>query len=275
MGIGTLSSVSDVTLGAQENVHRLTRLMRSEQDREFLSIRSKERVSDVGEVFTPDSCVINMMDLDHLRELSYHLCSTFLEPSCGTGNFLVEILARKLAVAIYAYRAGIADLDLLILQAVATVYGVDIMFDNVHESRSRLLQLVEYAYSYTMANEQSTDGEVTKVTMPSSLKKNVNYILKTNIIFGDMLKFEMAKSEPDTKHSKKAVALSLSELSDDNKDEMYFIKREFSLDGTVKQTAIAAKPEDTVLGSTIVCNYSKLYATDLDELTGEHDILGV
>ena len=58
------------------------------------SIKSKERVNKFGEVFTPENIVKDMLDMDGVRECSYSLDKTFLEPSCGTGNFLVEIIAR-------------------------------------------------------------------------------------------------------------------------------------------------------------------------------------
>ena len=91
-------------------------------------VRSKDRVKELGEVFTPAALVSAM--LDKMPPDSWLPDKTWLEPSCGTGNFLVQILERKLA-------AGHPP-----LQALATLYGIDIMEDNVVESRRRLKEIV-------------------------------------------------------------------------------------------------------------------------------------
>lgn len=91
-------------------------------------VRSKARVKELGEVFTPAALVSEM--LDKLPPDSWLPDKTFLEPSCGTGNFLVQILQRKLA-------AGHPP-----LQALSTIYGIDIMPDNIAESKRRLLEIV-------------------------------------------------------------------------------------------------------------------------------------
>lgn len=90
--------------------------------------KSKARVKELGEVFTPAALVSEM--LDKLPADCWLPGKTFLEPSCGTGNFLVQILQRKLA-------AGHPP-----LQALATIYGIDIMPDNIAESKRRLLEIV-------------------------------------------------------------------------------------------------------------------------------------
>lgn len=89
-------------------------------------LKSKVRVKALGEVFTPAALVAEM--LDKLPQDCWLPDKTFLEPSCGTGNFLVQILERKL-------QAGHRP-----LQALSTIYGVDIMQDNIFESRKRMLQ---------------------------------------------------------------------------------------------------------------------------------------
>lgn len=91
-------------------------------------IKSKERVSKFGEVFTPEWVVKDMCDL-FPAEIWDNIESTFLEPSCGTGNFLVEIYARKLSRC-----ATVTDA----VKALASITGVDIMPDNCEESRERL-----------------------------------------------------------------------------------------------------------------------------------------
>jgi type I restriction-modification system DNA methylase subunit len=89
--------------------------------------KSKARVKELGEVFTPAALVTEM--LDKLPADCWLPDKTFLEPSCGNGNFLVQILQRKL------------NNNHQPLQALSTIYGVDIMKDNVVESRKRMLQI--------------------------------------------------------------------------------------------------------------------------------------
>jgi SAM-dependent methyltransferase len=90
--------------------------------------KSKARVKELGEVFTPPELVEEM--LDRLPPDAWHPDRTFLDPSCGNGNFLVAVVRRKV-------RAGSTP-----LQALRTTFGVDIMADNVAECRQRLLEAV-------------------------------------------------------------------------------------------------------------------------------------
>jgi len=90
--------------------------------------KSKDRVKELGEVFTPAALVSAM--LDKMPADSWLPDKTWLEPSCGTGNFLVQILQRKLS-------AGHSPLE-----ALSTIYGIDIMEDNVVETRRRLKEIV-------------------------------------------------------------------------------------------------------------------------------------
>ena len=94
-------------------------------------IKSKKRVKEFAEVFTPDFIVKDMCDLIP-NEIWDNIESTFLEPACGNGNFLVEIYARKLERC-KNEKDG--------LKALASIYGVDIQSDNVVESRLRLVDM--------------------------------------------------------------------------------------------------------------------------------------
>ena len=91
--------------------------------------KSKARVKELGEVFTPAALVSEM--LDKMPADCWLPGKTWLEPSCGTGNFLVQILQRKLA-------AGHPP-----LQALSTIYGIDIMEDNIQTARARLLEMCQ------------------------------------------------------------------------------------------------------------------------------------
>lgn len=94
-------------------------------------VKSKTRVKEKGEVFTNPREIKAMCDLIP-QEIWQNIDSTFLEPSCGKGNFLAEILKRKLE-----YCKNENDIS----RAVKSIYAIDIMEDNVEESKNRLIEL--------------------------------------------------------------------------------------------------------------------------------------
>jgi len=102
-------------------------------------VRSRARVKELGEVFTPAALVSEM--LDKLPADCWLPGKTWLEPSCGTGNFLVQILQRKL-------QAGHPPLE-----ALATIYGIDIMEDNIQTARARLLEMCPVAGAEAIINK--------------------------------------------------------------------------------------------------------------------------
>ena len=132
-------------------------------------IKSKERVAVFGEVFTPKNIVDDMLDL--VKEESYRIDSTFLEPACGNGNFLVEILRRKLETA----KNDLETFERNVFVALSSTYGIDIQLDNVEESKARMLGVVKDTYK-DLGIE------------PSELAlKTYVYIMDRNIIWGDAL----------------------------------------------------------------------------------------
>lgn len=100
-------------------------------------IKSKSRVKERGEVFTAEREVKAMCDLIPENEIWSDITKTFLEPSCGNGNFLVEIFKRKLKYC-KDERDG--------LKALNSIFGIDIMQDNVLESRLRLFVMYNDAF---------------------------------------------------------------------------------------------------------------------------------
>ena len=125
-------------------------------------IKTKQRVKDFGEVFTNEREVKAMCDLID-RDTWNNIASTFLEPACGNGNFLVEIYRRKLERC-QTEKDG--------LKALASIVGIDIQADNVQESRDRLKQM--YVDKFPNANEIAL--------------QMADMILKNNIMCGDSLK---------------------------------------------------------------------------------------
>ena len=112
---------------------------------EAAQIKSKERVSQRGEVFTAEREVNAMLDL--VENECLRPDSRFLEPACGDGNFLSAILKRKLTELRRKYKKSPRDYEKLSIVAIGSLYGVDIMNDNVLACRERLYVIWNEAYT--------------------------------------------------------------------------------------------------------------------------------
>ena len=137
-------------------------------------IKSKKRVSDFGEVYTNEREVNAMLDL--VKEEAESITSTFLEPACGNGNFLVEILNRKLMTVGRMYGSDIELYRTHMVEAVTSIYGVDIQQDNVVESRQRLIELCQKHFLESYGTPLS-QGAI----------RALECVLKRNIICGNTL----------------------------------------------------------------------------------------
>jgi len=144
---------------------------------------SKKRVAEHGEVFTSEREVNAMLDL--VKQETERIDSRFLEPACGTGNFLIEILSRKLSVVEAKYRKSQLEFERNLVSAVSSVYGIDIQEDNVIECRKRLFELMDKKYSALF--KKKAKEEVRKV---------IQFILEKNIIWGDALDLKTVGSTP-------------------------------------------------------------------------------
>ena len=118
-------------------------------------VKSKQRVADHGEVFTAEREVKAMCDL--VKQETERIDSRFLEPACGDGNFLAEILSRKLAVVTKKYRRSAYDWERNALLALSSLYGVDILSDNCAICRERLLAIWEKEYRAVCKGECSDE----------------------------------------------------------------------------------------------------------------------
>ncbi len=144
---------------------------------------SKERVAEHGEVFTSQREVNAMLDL--VKQETERIDSRFLEPACGTGNFLTEILNRKLKVVEAKYRKSQLEFERNIVSAVSSIYGIDIQEDNVIECRRRLFELADKKYSALF--KKKAKDEVRHV---------IQFILEKNIIWGDALDLKTVGASP-------------------------------------------------------------------------------
>ena len=137
-------------------------------------IKSKERVADHGEVFTAEREVNAMLDL--VKQETERIDSRFLEPACGDGNFLAEILRRKLEIVKKKYKRSKLDYEKNSVLAVASIYGVDILIDNVETCRERMFQIWDKEYKINCKKECNEDT-----------RNSVRFILKKNIVLGNAL----------------------------------------------------------------------------------------
>lgn len=102
-------------------------------------VRSKQRVADHGEVFTPPHVVAAMIGLVHSE--AERIDSRFLEPACGSGNFLVPVLRLKLSTVDARYRKSDFEMRHQALLALMSIYGIELLADNVAECRENLLKV--------------------------------------------------------------------------------------------------------------------------------------
>jgi hypothetical protein len=137
-------------------------------------IKSKKRVKDHGEVFTPDFIVNDMLDL--VKEETERIDSRFLEPACGDGNFLAPVLQRKLAVVSKRYSKSQTDFEKHALQAVSSIYGIELLADNIDICRKRLYKIIAQIYKKKYRTKAK-----------KSFLQSVAYILKKNILEGNAL----------------------------------------------------------------------------------------
>lgn len=136
--------------------------------------KSRQRVRDHGEVFTNEREVKAMCDL--VADECNRIDSRFLEPACGDGNFLAEILTRKLAAVKRKYGKSPLDYEKNAVLAASSIYGVDILLDNVIACRARMFAIWDKAYVAVCKKEICDDT-----------REAVKFILSRNIVCGNAL----------------------------------------------------------------------------------------
>lgn len=145
---------------------------------------SKQRVADHGEVFTSEREVNAMLDL--VKQETERIESRFLEPACGTGNFLVEVLRRKLRVVENRYGKVQLEYERNAVLAISSIYGIDILEDNVVQCRERLFGVFDFDYS-----------RLFKSKAKDTCRKSMLYILRKNIVHGDALTLKTVGDNPE------------------------------------------------------------------------------
>ena len=175
-------------------------------------VKSKQRVADHGEVFTPAWMVEAMLDL--VKGESERIDARVLEPACGSGNFMVAVLRRKLAAVELRYGRSDFERRHYALLGLMCVYGIELLADNVAECRANLLN--------TLAEAQNLDEA-------DDLYLAASHVLNCNLIHGDALAMKTDSGEP----------ITFAEWGYLGKGK--FQQRDFRLDVLTQSAAFSAK----------------------------------
>ncbi len=181
-------------------------------------VRSKKRVADHGEVFTPPHLVSAMIDL--VGGEADRIDSRFLEPACGSGNFLVAVLLRKLATARARYGSSAFERRHHALLALMSIYGIELLADNVVECRQNLLEI--------FVSDVNADAD-------DDLSLAASVVVAANVVHGDALTMQ-TRAEP-------AEPITFAEWSYLGKGQYH--RRDFRFDVLTQMSSFG---EDTLFG---------------------------
>jgi hypothetical protein len=144
-------------------------------------VKSRQRVADHGEVFTPAWMVEAMLDL--VKGETERIDSRFLEPACGNGNFIVQILRRKLAAVELKYGKSDFARRHYALYALMCIYGIELLSDNIAECRANLLEIL---------------ADYLHIVESDELYRAASYVLSQNLVHGDARKMRTSGDQPIT-----------------------------------------------------------------------------
>ena len=141
-------------------------------------IKSKERVQNHGEVFTPKWMVQKMLAEPSIQEKIRDVHATFLEPSTGEGAFLVEILHERLSYL--DQRASKASWPKQAIWALMSIYGIELLQDNLLKARDAMLEVVINHYQAKMQK---------RLSIKTEFYKTAKFVIATNIVQGNTLEY--------------------------------------------------------------------------------------
>lgn len=144
-------------------------------------VRSKQRVADHGEVFTPAWMVEDMLNL--VKDESERIDSRVLEPACGSGNFLVPVLLRKFATVQERYGKSEFEKRHYALFALMCTYGIELLADNAEECRHNLAEVFNTFLGIGNGDQWAQAARA---------------VLAVNIVQGDALTMTMPSGQPIT-----------------------------------------------------------------------------
>lgn len=189
---------------------------------------SKSRVAAHGEVLTASREVEAMIDF--VKNETLRVDSRFLEPACGSGNFLAAILNNKLELIASRYGGSQLDYERNALLAASSIYGIDILLDNVLQCRSRLYDVVDGSYAHLFLHD-----------VKQRFRDVVRFILRRNIICGDALSLKTPGADP--------IPIVFSEWSPVNGSMIK--RRDFTFVGLLDHASTSALPLFSDLGEDV------------------------
>jgi hypothetical protein len=142
-------------------------------------IKSKKRVADHGEVFTPPWLVDAMLDL--VKDEAERIDSRFLEPACGSGNFLVRVLQRKLTAVQVKFGKSDFEKRHYALLGLMCTYGIELLEDNIAECRANMLEVL---------------ADYLNVSEADDVYHAASFVLSQNLVHGDALTMRTTDGEP-------------------------------------------------------------------------------
>jgi N-6 DNA Methylase len=175
-------------------------------------VKSRQRVADHGEVFTPAWMVEAMLDL--VKDETQRIDSRFLEPACGSGNFLVQVLRRKLAAVELKYGKSDFERRHYALLALTCIYGIELLPDNIAECRAKLLDIF---------------AEYLNLDEDADVSRAAGHVLSLNLVHGDAL----------TMKASDGAAITFSEWGYLGKGK--FQRRDFRFDVLTHSSAFSAE----------------------------------
>jgi hypothetical protein len=215
----------------------------------MLIVKTKQRVIDHGEVFTPPGLVKDMLDL--VAHECERIDARFLEPACGDGNFLAEVLRRKLATVERANPNNRDKWERDAVLAVCSLYGIDLLADNIGACRGRLLAIVNEAHVARF-----------KSLLPDKATRALTFILSKNIVQGNALTLRTAADLP-------IVFAEWSPIS-----ATMLKRRDFAYDHLLGHAEIASTPLFSDLGEGVFvptpvgecppCHYLDVHQCELE-----------
>lgn len=175
-------------------------------------LKSKQRVADHGEVFTPTWMVDAMLDL--VKDETERIDSRFLEPACGSGNFLVRILKRRLAAVELKFGKSDFERRHYALLAVMCLYGIELLEDNIAECRAKMLEIL---------------ADYLNLGDSDDLYRAAFYVLTQNLVHGDAMTMRTVEGQP----------ITFGEWGYLGKGK--FQRRDFRLDALTQSSAFSAE----------------------------------
>jgi SAM-dependent methyltransferase len=193
-----------------------------------MQVVSKQRVNDFGEVYTAKREIDAMLDL--VKQETERIDSRFLEPACGTGSFLAEILERKLRVVEKRYARSQLEYERNAVLAVSSIYGIDILEDNVQQCRQRLFGIFNLDYLRLFSSKTN-----------DQCRESVRFILERNIVHGDALTLKTVGEQPGY--------IVFSEWSPVNGS--FLKRRDFTFHGLLEHESMKELPLFSDLGEDV------------------------